>query len=110
MQVCAAVDPGLKVEWTQKDGDFVVKGAIFGEVRGSARSILVAERVALNFLQRMSGIATATHAMAEATKVPTPRTSSSGKIFRKSSSRVQSLLSPWDCACRVHCTSSCNAV
>lgn len=68
-QVFAEVDPGLEVTWTHKDGDFVVKGTIFGSVRGSARSILVAERIALNFLQRMSGIATATHAMAAAVKV-----------------------------------------
>lgn len=68
-QVCAEVDPGLEVTWTHKDGDFVLKGTIFGSVRGSARSILVAERIALNFLQRMSGIATAAHAMAAAVKV-----------------------------------------
>jgi len=37
-------------------------------VRGSARSILVAERIALNFMQRMSGIATATAAMVAAVK------------------------------------------
>ncbi|CAL8463951.1 g3486 [Coccomyxa elongata] len=67
-KVFAEVDPGLEVTWTHKDGDFVVKGTIFGSVRGSARSILVAERIALNFLQRMSGIATATHAMAAAVK------------------------------------------
>lgn len=37
----------------------------FPQVRGSARSILVAERIALNFMQRMSGIATATHQMVQ---------------------------------------------
>ncbi|KAK9919082.1 hypothetical protein WJX75_009257 [Coccomyxa subellipsoidea] len=65
-KVCAAVDPELELMWTQKDGDFVVKGTIFGSVHGAARSILVAERVALNFLQRMSGIATAAHTMVAA--------------------------------------------
>ena len=70
-QVFAEVDPGLEVTWTHKDGDFVLKGTIFGTVHGSARSILVAERIALNFLQRMSGIATAAHAMATAVKVCT---------------------------------------
>lgn len=69
MQVCAAVDPGLELTWTQMDGDFVVKGTIFGSVHGAARSILVAERVALNFLQRMSGIATAAHTMVAAVEV-----------------------------------------
>lgn len=38
---------------------------LFPQVRGSARSILVAERIALNFMQRMSGIATATHQMVQ---------------------------------------------
>jgi hypothetical protein len=69
VQVCAAVDPELELMWTQKDGDFVVKGTIFGSVHGAARSILVAERVALNFLQRMSGIATAAHTMVAAVEV-----------------------------------------
>ena len=39
------------------------------QVRGPARSLLTAERVALNFLQRMSGIATATRAMVDAVQV-----------------------------------------
>jgi nicotinate-nucleotide pyrophosphorylase (carboxylating) len=48
------------------DGDRVQKGVEFGSIHGSARSILVAERICLNFMQRMSGIATATAAMVEA--------------------------------------------
>ena len=69
MQVFEFVDPELSVQWRQKDGDKVVTGAIFGEVRGRAQSILVAERIALNFMQRMSGIATATHQMVQAVQV-----------------------------------------
>lgn len=42
------------------------KGQEFGSIQGSARSILVAERICLNFMQRMSGIATATAAMVAA--------------------------------------------
>lgn len=57
------------MSWSGKDGDHVTSGTKFGTVRGSARSILVAERVALNFVQRMSGIATATAAMAEKVQV-----------------------------------------
>jgi len=68
-QVFSEVDPHLEVLWMSKDGDTVVRGALFGEVHGSARSILVAERVALNFMQRMSGIATATHTMVKAVEV-----------------------------------------
>lgn len=64
--VFAAVDPSLHAEWRAKDGDRVSRGDAFGSVRGSARSILVAERVALNFMQRMSGIATATAAFVAA--------------------------------------------
>lgn len=62
------VDPMLEVEWALMDGDPIAKGAEFGTVRGRARSILVAERVALNFMQRMSGIATATRVMADAAR------------------------------------------
>nr|ACJ84362.1 unknown [Medicago truncatula] len=60
------VDPSLKVEWSKKDGDFVHKGLQFGKVHGRAHNIVVAERVVLNFMQRMSGIATLTKAMANA--------------------------------------------
>ncbi|KAK4484174.1 hypothetical protein RD792_011395 [Penstemon davidsonii] len=60
------VDPSLKVEWYRKDGDIVHKGLQFGKVHGRAHSIVVAERVVLNFMQRMSGIATLTKAMADA--------------------------------------------
>ncbi|KHN36422.1 Putative nicotinate-nucleotide pyrophosphorylase [carboxylating] [Glycine soja] len=60
------VDPSLKVEWSKNDGDFVHKGLQFGRVRGRAHNIVVAERVVLNFMQRMSGIATLTKAMANA--------------------------------------------
>ena len=56
------------MQWTGKDGDHVKSGTKFGTVKGSARSILVAERIALNFMQRMSGIATATAAMSDRMK------------------------------------------
>lgn len=65
VQVFSTVDPCLSVQWTGKDGDHVKSGTKFGTVKGSARSILVAERIALNFMQRMSGIATATAAMTD---------------------------------------------
>lgn len=60
------VDSSLKVVWFQKDGDCVHKGMQFGKVSGKAHKIVVAERVVLNFMQRMSGIATLTKAMADA--------------------------------------------
>ncbi|XP_019432220.1 PREDICTED: nicotinate-nucleotide pyrophosphorylase [carboxylating], chloroplastic isoform X2 [Lupinus angustifolius] len=60
------VDPSLKVEWSKNDGEFIHKGLQFGKVHGRAHNIIVAERVVLNFMQRMSGIATLTKAMADA--------------------------------------------
>lgn len=65
-QVFAAVDPELAVAWTLADGDRVATGTRFGTVTGRARSILVAERLALNLMQRMSGIATYTRRMVDA--------------------------------------------
>ncbi|MDA0195815.1 MAG: carboxylating nicotinate-nucleotide diphosphorylase [Bacteroidetes bacterium] len=55
-----AVDPGLKVNSILKDGDQVHFGDVGFTVTGKARSILTAERLVLNCLQRMSGIATKT--------------------------------------------------
>ncbi|KAJ8769232.1 hypothetical protein K2173_001469 [Erythroxylum novogranatense] len=60
------VDHSLKVEWSRKDGDYISKGLQFGKVSGRAHSIVIAERIVLNFMQRMSGIATLTKAMADA--------------------------------------------
>jgi len=62
------VDPKLKFETVTADGYEVTKDTVFAKVSGSARSILTAERTALNFLQRMSGIATLTHKFVEGVK------------------------------------------
>lgn len=67
-RVFAIVDPEVRLAWTAQDGDFLTKGTYFGTVQGKARSLLVGERLALNLMQRMSGIATATHLMVEAVK------------------------------------------
>lgn len=53
-------DPSLQVTVLAADGQRVEKGAILLDVRGSARSVLTAERTALNIVQRLSGIATET--------------------------------------------------
>ncbi len=53
-------DPSLKLEVFKKDGDAVVRGDIAFEVSGKARGILTTERLVLNCMQRMSGIATKT--------------------------------------------------
>jgi nicotinate-nucleotide pyrophosphorylase (carboxylating) len=57
------VGPALEVEWMMQDGDRVMPGEVIGTISGNARDILQAERVALNYIQRMSGIATMTQQM-----------------------------------------------
>jgi len=64
-EVFRRVDPGLEVLVLQPDGSSLDGGETILEIRGSARSILTAERVALNFLQRLSGIATLTREFVE---------------------------------------------
>jgi nicotinate-nucleotide pyrophosphorylase (carboxylating) len=54
-------DPKLKLSIFIKDGTFVKKGQIAFEIEGPSRSILAVERLILNFMQRMSGIATQTN-------------------------------------------------
>ena len=70
-RVFAAVDPDVDVAWTAADGDRLGAGSVFGTVTGRARSILVGERLALNLMQRMGGIATASARMAEAARPAT---------------------------------------
>jgi nicotinate-nucleotide pyrophosphorylase (carboxylating) len=57
-EVFKAVDKKIKFKTEKKDGDIIRKDDIIAEVTGNARSILKAERVALNFLQHLSGIST----------------------------------------------------
>ena len=65
-EVFRQVDPSIDIQIIRPDGDEVVAGDIILEVRGLARSILRAERVALNFLQRLCGIATLTRQFVDA--------------------------------------------
>jgi nicotinate-nucleotide pyrophosphorylase (carboxylating) len=59
-EVFRQVDPATDIQISRRDGDEVAPGDVIVEVRGLARSILKAERVALNFLQHLCGIATLT--------------------------------------------------
>ncbi len=61
LEILKAVDSTLKVEVFLNDGAVVKPGDIALEVSGSSRSILMAERLVLNTMQRMSGVATQTH-------------------------------------------------
>jgi len=65
-EVFRRVDPALKVSVELTDGTVVLGGDTIIKVQGAARSILTAERVALNFLQRLSRIATLTREYGEA--------------------------------------------
>ncbi|WP_231442268.1 carboxylating nicotinate-nucleotide diphosphorylase [Brevibacterium zhoupengii] len=60
------VDPSVDVDLTSADGDAFAAGDTMATVSGSARAVLRAERIALNFCQRMSGIATQTRAFVDA--------------------------------------------
>ncbi len=66
--VFKSLDDGVKFKNIVKDCDAVKNGRILAEVEGDARAILAGERTALNFLQRLSGIATKTRKMSEKIK------------------------------------------
>lgn len=65
-EVFKRIDPTLEVEILVPDGSRVAEGAMVMCVAGPARSILTAERTALNFLQRLSGVATLTRRYVDA--------------------------------------------
>ncbi len=60
VQVFAAIDPSVRVKLKSRDGRRVRRGTVVLEARGKTRSILAAERTALNFIQQLSGVATLT--------------------------------------------------
>lgn len=62
-RVFTLLDAKISIDWFKKDGQTFTDGEMLAKVHGDVETLLTAERVALNFLQRMSGIATATHNM-----------------------------------------------
>ena len=88
------LDAGVKIVFYAKDGDRVEKGQKLATVRGDMRAILTGERTALNFLQRMSGIATYTAKMAALLEgsglklVDTRKTTPNMRLFEKYAVRV----------------------
>jgi len=65
IRVFALLDPSVVVTPLVTDGTFVEKGKVIAEISGNSRSILSGERVALNLIQRLSGIATRTYEAAK---------------------------------------------
>ena len=88
-RVFTLLDEKTKIDLAVSDGDAVKNGQQMGKVRGDIRVLLSGERTALNYLQRMSGIATYTHEMAsvlEGTKtklLDTRKTTPNMRIFEK---------------------------
>lgn len=88
------LDPQTVTEFYVNDGDRVEKGLLIGKVRGDIRVLLSGERVALNYLQRMSGIATYTRKTADLLKgsgvklLDTRKTTPNMRIFEKYAVRV----------------------
>ena len=88
------LDADTKVEFFCKDGEEVKNGQLMAKVTGDIRVLLSGERVALNYLQRMSGIATYTKSVAkllEGTKtklLDTRKTTPNMRIFEKYAVRV----------------------
>ena len=88
-RVFELLDADTKVELYCQDGDEVKNGQLMGKVVGDIRVLLSGERVALNYLQRMSGIATYTHSVAallEGSKtklLDTRKTTPNMRIFEK---------------------------
>ena len=70
----AQVDPDLEVLWRAADGAALAAGTVVGEVRGSLRSILTAERTALNFLCHLSGVATLARRYVDVVEAANPHT------------------------------------
>ena len=93
-RVFELLDDTVSFEMYAKDGDAVKKGELMAVVTGDIRALLSGERTALNFLQRMSGIATYTHSIAELLKgskttlLDTRKTTPNMRIFEKYAVKV----------------------
>lgn len=93
-RVFELLDANTEVSFTVKDGDKVKKGQKLGVVRGDIRVLLSGERTALNYLQRMSGIATYTRTIADMLKgtntklLDTRKTTPGMRVFEKYAVKV----------------------
>ena len=93
-RVFTLLDESTNAEFYVEDGDEVKAGQLLGKLEGDIRVLLCGERTALNYLQRMSGIATYTHEVASLLKgtktklLDTRKTTPNNRIFEKYSVRI----------------------
>ncbi len=93
-RVYAALDGAVQVKPAHKDGDLLPGRTVIASVEGPARSLLAGERVALNFLQRLSAIATMTRRYVDAVKeynveiIDTRKTTPGWRVLEKYAVRV----------------------
>lgn len=93
-RVFTLLDDQTGIEFYVKDGDEIEKGQLLAKVRGDIRTLLCGERTALNYLQRMSGIATYTRSVvkllegSKTTLLDTRKTTPNNRIFEKYAVRV----------------------
>jgi nicotinate-nucleotide pyrophosphorylase (carboxylating) len=94
IEVHAVLDKAVHIKASHNDGDLLAAGTVIAELEGSARSLLAGERVALNFLQRLSGIATLTRRYVDAVSgytvdiVDTRKTTPGWRLLEKYAVRV----------------------
>lgn len=88
-EVLHCVDPAIKMECFKQDGDEIHKGDVVFIISGSSQKMLTAERTLLNFMQRMSGIATTARKYADVVKgtktriLDTRKTTPNMRVFEK---------------------------
>jgi nicotinate-nucleotide pyrophosphorylase (carboxylating) len=88
------VDPNIEYQALVKDGDRITKGTVIAEAEGSTHSLLTGERLALNLMQRMSGIATKTRSFVDALEglptrlVDTRKTTPGHRLLEKYAVRI----------------------
>lgn len=93
-RVFTLLDENTEVTFFATDGDFVKNGQLVGKIKGDIRTLLCGERTALNYLQRMSGIATYTKKVADllsgskTTLLDTRKTTPNNRIFEKYSVKI----------------------
>lgn len=93
-RVFTLIDEKTEFEYYAKDGDDIKKGDLIAKIKGDIRVLLSGERTALNYLQRMSGVATYTRQVAELLKgtkttlLDTRKTTPNNRIFEKYSVKV----------------------